>query len=226
MDDPTRAHHQDTPWAPAQGVPTAPSHTPRQTEWRAWGPSEPATNHAAVWSWVVALPCAALGLVLGVLGLARARRRGGVGQTHAVVGLTASAFVLLACAAALPVALLVGVGSAAGAGDGYRGEDGTAPTALTQDEQDFIDGLWDETYFAFDDATLLEMGHGFCDDLDAGASPQDADAALLERWSDVDLDLDAAYDVEATATTSLCPAHAEEFSAWDPASGGGTGLTA
>lgn len=199
MDDPTRAHQR----------------------------GEPTTNRAAVWSWVVALPCAALGAVLGVLGLVRARRRGGVGATHAVVGLTASAFVLLACAAALPVAGVVGLVGLSGpsAAVGPVAADGTSP-ALTQDEQDFIDGLWDETYFAFDDETLLAMGHGFCDDLDAGADPQAADAALLERWAGVDLGLDAAYDVEATATTSLCPAHAEEFSAWDPAVDGGSGLTA
>jgi len=214
VDDPTRT--------PRQGA------DPASGGWRGpWSPPGPVTNRAAVWSWVVALPCAVLGVVLGVLGLSRARRRGGVGTTHAVVGLTASAFVLLACAAALPVAALVGLvgtSSAAGPATAARAEDGTVP-ALTQDEQDFIDGLWDETYFAFDDETLLAMGHGFCDDLDAGADPQAADAALLERWADVELDLDAAYDVEATATTSLCPAHAEEFSAWDPAAGGGTGLT-
>jgi len=211
VDDPTRAPRQGED--PTSGGPAAP-----------WPPAR-VTNRAAVWSWVVALPCAALGVVLGLLGLSRARRRGGVGATHAVVGLTASAFVLLACTAALPVAALVGLSSAAGPVTAVRAEDGTAPS-LTQDEQDFIDGLWDETYFAFDDETLLAMGHGFCDDLDAGADPQAADAALLERWAGVELDLDAAYDVEATATTSLCPAHAEEFSAWDPAAASGTGLTA
>lgn len=215
MDDPTRAQPVDGP------APAGP--------WTPWSPPQPVTNRAAVWSWVVALPCAALGLALGVLGLARARRRGGVGTTHAVVGLTASAFVLLACAAALPLAALAGLSGLSGP-SGLAGpataRDGEVGAALTQDEQDFIDGLWDETYFAYDDETLLAMGHGFCDDLDAGADPQAADAALLERWADVELDLDAAYDVEATATTSLCPAHAEEFSAWDPAAGGGTGLTA
>jgi len=211
VDDPTRAHQQVA--GPTPGARPGP-----------WSPSEPATNRVAVWSWVVALPCAVLGVALGLVGLSRARRRGGVGTTHAVVGLTASAFVLLACAAALPAAALVGLASVAEPVAAARTEDGTAP-ALTQDEQDFIDGLWDETYFAFDDETLLAMGHGFCDDLDAGADPQTADAALLERWADTDLDLDAAYDVEATATTSLCPAHAEEFSAWDPAAGGGAGLT-
>ena len=209
MDDPTRAQQQAAPAADGARTP--------------WSPPEPTTNRAAVWSWVVALPCAALGAVLGVLGLVRARRRGGVGATHAVVGLTASAFVLLACAAALPAAALVGLSSAVGPVVADRVEDGTAP-ALTQDEQDFIDGLWDETYFAYDDETLLAMGHGFCDDLDGGAGVQEADAALLERWADVDLDLDAAYDVEATATTSLCPAHAEEFGDWDPAASG-PGLT-
>lgn len=178
-----------------------------------WAPREPATNPLAVWSWVVALPCAALGVVFGVLGLARARRRGGVGATHALVGLTASAFVLLACAAALPAAAVVGLVASSGSGGGW---DGTSETTLSADEQDFLDGLYDDTYYAYDDSTLLDMGHGFCADLDAGRTPADADAALVARWAEDDLGLDTAYDVEATATTSLCPAHADEFSAWDP----------
>lgn len=186
--------------------------------------AEPQGNPVAVWSWVVAVPCALLGLVLGILGLVRARRRGGAGLAHAVVGTALSGVVLLVSAGALAAGAAAGVAALAEDTGEARVPDGTV-AEFSEQEQAFIDDLYEDTYQSFDDATLLDMARGFCSDMDGGASPQEADAALVERWSGDDLDLDTAYDVEWSATDTLCPQHAEEFQAWDPAATDGDGTS-
>jgi hypothetical protein len=218
--------HAQQQHAPQPYAATQPYAPPAQT-WQPTPPpqqpvppwlAEPQGNPVAVWSWVVAVPCAVLGLVLGIVGLVRSRRRGGAGFTHAVVGTALSAVVLLVGAVGLSAGAAAGIAAlAADPGTGPRTPDGTV-ASLSSSEQDFIDALYEETYQSFDDATLLDMAYGFCADMDAGSSPAQADAALVDRWSSEDLDLDAAYDVEWSATDTLCQQHAEEFQAWDPAS--------
>ncbi|MBC3763989.1 DUF732 domain-containing protein [Quadrisphaera oryzae] len=204
----------DSPWrAPTSPAPPPWAQHPQQppAPWLA----EPRGNPAAVWSWVVAVPCAVLGLVLGVLGLVRSRRRGGAGFAHAVVGTVLSVVVLLVSAVGLAAGAVAALVALDGDSAAARTPDGTV-ASLSQPEQAFIDDLYEETYQAFDDATLLDMAYGFCADMDAGSSPAEADASLVDRWSRDDLTLDAAYDVEWSATASLCEQHAEEFQAWDP----------
>lgn len=220
----TPSQPQPQPWE--QGQPYAapqPGHgpLPQPAPWLA----QPQGNPVAVWSWVVAVPCAVLGLVLGILGLVRARRRGGAGLAHAVVGTVLSAVVLLVGSVGLAVGAAAALAELAdGSAGSDRSADGTV-ASLSAPEQAYIDDLYEETYQAFDDATLLDMAYGFCSDLDAGQTPAEADAALVSRWADEDLDLNAAYDVEWSATASLCPEHADEFQAWDPASTDGSGTT-